>query len=125
MTSSYPFELTGLPDGGPATRAGVKAHLSYDVDDNTDDVFIDAIVAGVNAFVRGIATAVRSQGREEWHEMTTAGALMLAARLVRRRNSPDGIASFNAAGGVAYVQRTDPDVAMLLELGNQQRPAVG
>ena len=49
------------------------------------------------------------------------GALMLAARLVRRRNSPEGVAAVTA-DSVFYVARTDADVALLLGL---DRPGIG
>lgn len=124
-TSDYPFELSDLPGAGPTTAAAVKGALSIADDDHDDDLFVDLIVDAVNELVRGLPTAERSQGKAEWVNRTQTGATMLATRLVRRRNSPDGIAGFNAAGGIAYVQRTDPDVAMLLELGKQARPAVG
>ena len=54
------------------------------------------------------------------------GAVLLAARLVRRRNSPGGIESFSGANDqVAYVRRTDPDVALLLGLDGYRRLVVG
>lgn len=61
---------------------------------------------------------------EGWTPNVTRGLNMLAARLIRRRNSPAGV---EAAGelGPLYVQRNDPDVAMLLGLGTYTRPAVG
>jgi hypothetical protein len=49
---------------------------------------------------------------------------MLAARLYRRRNSPEGVATFTADGAV-YVQRNDPDVGMLLGIGSWAPPVVG
>lgn len=59
-----------------------------------------------------------------WPSHRVLGAVMLAARLFRRRNSPDGVANIGDLGAV-YVQRTDPDVALLLSLGAYERPAVG
>lgn len=60
----------------------------------------------------------------EWEDDVIIGATMLAARLWRRRNSPAGVESFGELGPI-YVQRNDPDIALLLGLGNYQRPAVG
>lgn len=60
-----------------------------------------------------------------WADKVKLGAVMLAARLVRRRNSPQGIAAFTEAGGAAYVSRIDPDVAQLLRLGAYAAPQVG
>ena len=51
------------------------------------------------------------------------GAVMLAARLVRRRNSPAGIETFSDS--VAYVSRWDPDIQRALRQGNYAWPAVG
>lgn len=58
---------------------------------------------------------------EEWPADVTLGALVLAFRLWRRRDSPLGVASLGG-DATAYVTRTDPDVASLLGL---TRPAVG
>lgn len=59
-----------------------------------------------------------------WAHKTTLGAVMLAARLIRRRNSPHGIESFTA-NGAAYVRRVDPDIAQLLHLGSHAKPQIG
>lgn len=52
------------------------------------------------------------------------GFTMLVARLYRRRNSPGGIEALGETGPV-YISRRDPDIAMLLGLGEYTRPAVG
>lgn len=52
------------------------------------------------------------------------GFKMLVARLYRRRNSPGGIEALGDTGPV-YISRRDPDIAMLLGLGEYTRPAVG
>ena len=61
---------------------------------------------------------------EEWPERWRLGALMLIARLDRRRNSPAGVDTVTEMGPV-YVSRRDPDVAQLLEIGAWERPIVG
>ena len=48
---------------------------------------------------------------------------MLAARLVRRRNSPGGVESFGDS--VLYVARFDPEIARALRSGNWAMPGVG
>lgn len=120
-----------LPTAGVTSRVLVKGHLSIDLEDTADDVQIDACVDAVDDLVRDLPTAARSavatvEAAEaaEWRPRTVLGATMLAARLHRRRNSPDGVAALLEAG-VAYVQRNDPDVGQLLELGSHQRPMVG
>lgn len=59
-----------------------------------------------------------------WTKGTELGAVMLAARLVRRRNSPNGIEAFTA-DATAYVSREDPDVSRMLRLGPHKPPQVG
>jgi hypothetical protein len=50
-------------------------------------------------------------------------AVMLAARLVRRRNSPGGIETFGES--VTFVSRYDPDIARALHSGAWALPGVG
>jgi hypothetical protein len=50
-------------------------------------------------------------------------AVMLAARLVRRRNSPGGVESFGES--VTYVSRYDPDIGRALHSGTWSMPGVG
>lgn len=59
-----------------------------------------------------------------WLPNVDRGANMLGARLYRRRNTPDGVTAL-ADGGAVYIQRSDPDVAMLLKIGAHTPPAVG
>jgi hypothetical protein len=59
-----------------------------------------------------------------WPPDITLGATMLAGRLYRRRNNPAGLADF-AAEGPVFVQRNDPDIAMLLRIGAYTPPRVG
>lgn len=100
-------------------------------EDNSSTTVRD-VVAGVNALVNQ-ANGTRwvpdtSEGAAPdattWAADTYLGALMYAARLVRRANSPGGIEAFFETG-VAYVQRTDPDVAVLLRLGSSSVPMTG
>jgi hypothetical protein len=78
--------------------------------------------AAVNAVVRRWLP-VPAEG-QPWPADQVVGAVMLAGRIYTRRNSPAGVATFGAEGAV-YVQRNDPDVAMLLGLGPYQSLAVG
>lgn len=117
-------EPAPLPEGGPASVPGVKAHLG--VLDNRDDVRLERVVAAVNAKVRRWPCCDQARGAEDWTgaEDVVEGANLLASRLFRRKNSPAGVEAFGA-DGLAYVQRSDPDVAMMLGLGPWQGPAVG
>jgi hypothetical protein len=98
------------------TTAAVAAHLSMDPTDGAVLAKLEATVAAVNEWVDEHA---RSKPASR-----TLGATMLGARLYRRRNSIDGVATFTAEGA-AYVQRNDPDVAMLLGIGAYAPPVVG
>lgn len=105
------------PTSAPPTSAlAVASHLSWQ-DTSADELArLDGVVAAVNAFVRRVATtSVPEQAQ---------GALLLAARLWRRRNSPEGVATFTSDGAV-YVQRNDPDVAQYLGIGSYAPPVVG
>jgi hypothetical protein len=103
---------------------GVKVHLG--VTDTRDDVRLASIVAAVNAKVRRWPCVEPARGAEDWTdaEDVVEGANLLASRLFRRKNSPAGVEAFGA-DGLAYVQRSDPDIAMMLGLGPWQGPAVG
>lgn len=111
-------------DDGPVDRPRVKRRLNIAADDTRDDDDLDEIVAAVNVLV---AESPRCHGHVEgapWPAPAVLGGTMLAARLHRRRNSPDGVASVGELGAV-YVQRNDPDVAQLLRLGRYAPPAIG
>jgi hypothetical protein len=120
--SVAPGELVGLPDGGPATLAGVKEHLS--IGDDRDDTRLTSIVAAVNSQVRSWPVAVAAVDAETWPARIVEGANMLAARLFRRKNSPAGVESFGDQGAT-YVMRNDPDIAMLLKMGTYTPPQIG
>lgn len=86
-----------------------------------DAAILDTIAAAVTVYVNSLPAVHRTEAGE-WAEDTYLGALMLAGRLFRRRNSPNGIESFSEIGGTAYVARHDPDIARLLRVDT---PAVG
>ena len=112
---------------GPTSLTLVKAHLR--ITDNVDDVAITDAVVAVNAKVQQFRVAQVANLDEPaptwdaWPHIVH-GATLLAARLWRRRNTPDGVAAFADAAPV-YVRRHDPDVALLLQLGEHAKPAVG
>lgn len=93
-----------------------------------DDPDIIAVTDAVNAFVEsGCPDAPRTHdedGNVTWADDTVLAALMLAARLVRRRNSPGGTEAF-ADGSAMYVARNDPDAARLLRLDQYAPPRIG
>lgn len=92
---------------------------------------VDALsAAGEEQALEGIVSAVNITVTD-WHGDSNAwsdrihqGAIMLAAHLWRRRATPGGVAALTEEG-TAYVQRHDPQAAMLLGLGGWTAPAVG
>jgi hypothetical protein len=106
----------------PTSAAAVADWLSKNLEDTASTEQLAPTVAAVNRFVRRL----HDPGPDGWAEDHALGATMLAARLWRRRKSPEGVMSqFTAEGGAVYVQRHDPDVAMLLQLGPYAPPVVG
>lgn len=125
-------EVAGLPEGGPATLAAVRARLGLPANADPadpDNIELEPIVEAVNDQVRTWPVAERSADPEAepedrtWKRSTVLGADMLCHRLYSRRNSPDGVAGF-ADGAPVYVQRNAPDIAMMLQLGQWAKPAV-
>lgn len=113
-------ELAGLPVGGPATRDTVKEHLG--ITDARDDSTIDRKVAAVNSLVRSWPVSLSAVDAAEWPEVVVEGATLLASRWFRRKGSPAGVEGVGA-DQVVYIQKTDPDVATMLELGSWQGPS--
>ena len=87
-----------------------------------DAAALALVAPAVEAWVDGLPGIDRDTAGD-WEPTTWLGAVMLGARLVRRRNSPGGIEAF-AADGAAYVRTTDPDVATLLHI-DKPRPRIG
>lgn len=116
-----------VPAAPVVDREAVKAR--YRITDTRDDVQLDQVCAAVDLFVRGLPIVARTEAAgttdaDTWDPRLEAGAMMLAGRLWRRKDSPEGVAVFGADGPV-YVQRNDPDVAMMLEVGSWSPPEVG
>lgn len=122
-------ELVGLPTDGPTGLASVKGQLG--ITDARDDARLQLIVDAVNSQVRSwpvslaaVDTSTTADPARPWPARIVLGATLLCARLFRRKNSPAGVEAFGAEGA-AYVMRSDPDIAQLLELGSWQGPMVG
>lgn len=120
--SEAPPEPPVLPVGGPATLAGVKLRAS--IGDAADDAEIQGHVDAVNAQVRSWPVALQADGLEAWPADIVLGANMLGARLWRRKSTVGGVEIFGD-NALAYVRRNDPDIAMLLQLDDWAKPAVG
>lgn len=116
-----------FPPDGPTTKDKVKAHLG--ITDNVDDAAISDAVAAVNGMVTGwpvaqVANSDPAPANWDAFPRIVHGATLLASRYFRRRNSPDGVTSLGD-GSPAFIARTDPDVAQLLQLGGNAAPQVG
>ena len=117
-----------LPPAGPATLPAARLELR--LTDSADDDYLTELVAAVNDLVRRWPVAEYANRPDVaapariWPASVTVGATRLVARLYSRRNSPTGVESFGLDGPV-YVQRNDPDIAQLLELGGYARPIIG
>lgn len=89
------------------------------------DDHLKKVVTAVNSYVDALPSIDRTgdEGRE-WAANTTLGAIMLAARLYKRRNSPNGVEAFSEIG-TTYVSRYDSDIARMLHIEQFRRPRIG
>jgi hypothetical protein len=87
---------------------------------------LNAVVATVNAYVSALPVAAIGVAAEPpyWPDSVWNGAVMLAARYYRRRNSPNGVEAITESGA-QYIARYDSDIARLLQIEVFIRPAVG
>jgi len=117
--------------------ADVKAQLRLAAADTADDDLVTRCAAAVEPQVQrarpdGYPVAVPVTGRRRAavappvytpDAETYQAAVMLAARLVRRRNSPGGVETFGES--ITYVSRYDPEIARALRQGLNALPGVG
>ena len=107
------------------TIEDVKAWLK--LGDTADDDLLADVVAAATAYVETIPYVLELDPEVWpaglWPSDVTQGAIMLAARLYRRRNTPSGVESF--VEGAVYLPRRDHDVDLLLHTGFYARPRVG
>ena len=100
----------------------VAVHLATDKGDPHIAGVVDA-VAGLMARWHDLtvttAEADPVPASAVWPDDLHRGAVMLAAKLHRRRNTPDGTLASEEFGPI-YVARSDPDISMLLRLGRWQ-----
>lgn len=123
--SPVPGEVAGLPENGPAIVEDVQARLTVQTPLTAPEVIVlGDIVDAVNDLVRRLPVADRAVDEDEWPAAIKLGATQLALRLWRRKDSMDGVVQF-AGDAPVYVQRNDPDLAQLLELGPYSGAAVG
>lgn len=109
------------PEQNPTSGPAVARWLGV-TDSATELEYVELVTAAVNSFVRQFHP-VPADGTE-YPDHVVQGATMLAARLVRRRNSPAGVEAFTEMGPT-YVSRFDPDVDRLLGMGPYRPLVVG
>lgn len=118
MTNDFPAGWLLIDD--------VKRQLSIDGIDTADDVLIqDCIDAAEPEVCRARPDSFDNDAGITPADYPDAyrGGVMLAARTVRRRNSPGGIESFGDS--VTYVAMYDPDMDRFLRRGKYRMPGVG
>lgn len=90
---------------------------------------LEAVVAAVTDTIDALPDAPRLPADEDgsrgaWAPRTVQAAIMLGARLYRRRNSASGIEAI-VDGGASYVARWDSDISRMLRIDGHTRPVIG
>lgn len=89
-----------------------------------DDPNLADVVEATIDYVGTLPVVAALPEGSDWPNGVNLGATMLAARLLRRRNSPNGVEGMTT-DAISYVARYDSDIARLLKLDGFQGPAVG
>lgn len=94
----------------------------------TPDAHMQLCAAAVEALISTLPdaplAAPDADGNRAWTAQTKLAAIMLGARLYRRRNSANGIEAMTT-DGASYVSRYDSDISRLLRIDGNTRPRVG
>ena len=107
----------------------VKDQLRLDGDDTDDDLLIARCIGSAQIKMQRARAGQYVPAPDPAPPVYTPDgevyqtAVMLAARLVRRRNSAAGIETFSDT--IAYVSRWDPDLQQGMRTGAYAWPAVG
>lgn len=86
------------------------------------DAHLLLIIPAVNEMVENLPSIDRDEFGA-WKATTKLGAIMLAARLYNRKNSPAGVTAVGDT--TTYISRYDSDIARLLNIDSFQKPMVG
>jgi len=106
------------------TVPDVAAWLQLGNDGSGDDVLQDCVTAADSIVTRYVGEAPGDDAVPSTADAHQA-ATMLAARLYRRRNSPEGIAGITPEGVAVGIVRSDADIARLLRIDAYSTPQVG
>lgn len=109
-----------FPEGASVSVEDVAMWLR--LPEGADVDLLTSVCAATTVYV-GTLPKVKALSGADWTPDIHTGATMLAARWYRRRNSPAGIDQISDMG-VAYVARSDSDVATLLALHEYAPPAM-
>lgn len=114
----------------PTSTDAVKTYLGLGVARPVDEDALQAAVDAANAAVLAYRPDITDtdpyghrSGGAEWPPNVEQAATMWAARLYGRRGSVQGVAAFQDVG-VSLLPRMDPDVRVLLQLGEYQPSVV-
>lgn len=80
-----------------------------------DLTHLTLVTGAVNAYVATLPAVLALDDPAVWPDDVTAGAILLGARLYVRRNSPNGVVTFQEMGAT-YVSRYDSDIGRLLQI---------
>ncbi len=84
---------------------------------------LELVVLAVIKYVESLPNIDLDPSGFYWAANTELGAIMLAARMYQRRNSPGGVTAVGDT--TTYVSRYDSDIARLLNLDSFMKPMVG
>lgn len=110
----------------PTTVERLRTHLGLSGARPVDDDALTFAVESANDWVAAIRpdlAPLDSDSPPVWPSRCDEAATLQAARLYGRRGSVQGVAAF-ADAGVTLLGRLDPDVRVLLELGEYQNAAI-
>lgn len=103
--------------------ASVKEWLRVNDQDTKDDGLLREVCAAAEPYVERCRPEFATpDGTYKPDAETYKGAVMYAARMYRRRNSPAGIEVFNDAA--SFVSRYDPEIDRALQTGDWARPVI-
>lgn len=114
------------------TAAQVAEWLKLPSGSDTNDQDLIRATAATNGYVAGLPIVANLPIDPEsdppvqiaWTDDIVQGGIMTAARLYRRRNSPNGVEAITESGAT-YVARFDSDISRLLQLESFQKPMIG
>jgi cob(I)alamin adenosyltransferase len=103
----------------PASVDSLKVHLGLTGARADDEAAMADAVDAANDWVSAVRADLPTEPEAVWPARVDKAAVIQAARLYGRRGSTTGVAAFQDTG-VTLLARLDPDVRLLLEIGEYQ-----